>query len=107
MNIIPLINEITNSFNETFKVSLTPFNLESRIKDVGDLFTLKLEDERILTIIENKEEYPDILLEMLGRNIDMLDYMLEYPKKKGNVYVTKLENIKKDSYPLLLQYDTR
>ena len=74
---------------------------------IDKLYPLSLEDERILTIIENKEEYPDISLEMLGRNIDMLDYMLEYPKKKGNVYVTKLENIKKDSYPLLLQYDTR
>lgn len=42
MKIIPLINEITNSFNETFKNNLNPFNLESKIRDVGDLFTLKL-----------------------------------------------------------------
>ena len=42
MNIIPLINEITNSFNESFKVNLNPLNLESKIRDVGDLFTLKL-----------------------------------------------------------------
>lgn len=42
MKIIPLINEITNSFNETFKNNLNPFNIESKIRDVGDLFTLKL-----------------------------------------------------------------
>ena len=42
MKIIPLINEFTNSFNETFKNNLNPFNLESKIKNVGDLFTLKL-----------------------------------------------------------------
>ena len=42
MNIIPLINEITNSFNENFKVNLTPLNLESKLRDIGDLFTLKL-----------------------------------------------------------------
>lgn len=42
MKIIPLINEITNSFNETFKNNLNPLNLESKIRDVGDLFTLKL-----------------------------------------------------------------
>lgn len=42
MKIIPLINEITKSFNETFKNNLNPFNLESKIRDVGDLFTLKL-----------------------------------------------------------------
>ena len=34
MKIIPLINEITNSFNEIFKNNLNPFNLESKIRDV-------------------------------------------------------------------------
>lgn len=42
MKIIPLINEITNSFNEIFKNNLNPLNLESKIRDVGDLFTLRL-----------------------------------------------------------------
>lgn len=42
MKIIPLINEITNTFNETFKNNVNPLNLESKIKDVGDTFTLKL-----------------------------------------------------------------
>lgn len=42
MKIIPLINEITNSFNEIFKNNLNPLNLESKIRNVGDLFTLKL-----------------------------------------------------------------
>ncbi len=42
MNIIPLINEIATTFNEKFKQNLTPLNLESKIRDVGDEFTLKL-----------------------------------------------------------------
>lgn len=42
MKIISIINEITNTFNEIFKKNLTPLNLESKIRDVGDLFTLKL-----------------------------------------------------------------
>ena len=42
MKIIPLINEITNSFNETFKNNLNPLNLERKIRDIGDVFTLKL-----------------------------------------------------------------
>ena len=42
MKIIPLINEITNNFNQIFKNNLNPFNLESKIRDVGDLFTIKL-----------------------------------------------------------------
>lgn len=42
MKIIPSINEITNTFNKTFKNNLNPLNLESKIKKVGDTFTLKL-----------------------------------------------------------------
>ena len=47
--VITLINEITNSFNESFKVNLTPLNLESKIRDVGDLFTHSLNN--ILNLI--------------------------------------------------------
>lgn len=42
MKIIPLINEFTKSFNETFQKNLNPLNLESKIRDIGDTFTLKL-----------------------------------------------------------------
>lgn len=42
MKIIPLINVITNTFNEILKNNLNPLNLESKIRNVGDIFTLKL-----------------------------------------------------------------
>ena len=42
MKIIPLINDFTNTFNESFNKNLNPFNLEAKIRDVGDTFTLKL-----------------------------------------------------------------
>lgn len=74
---------------------------------IDNLYPLSLEDERILTIIEQKEEYPEILLEMLARNIDMVDYVMGYPEKKGKVYTNQLENIEKGVYPLLLQYDPK
>lgn len=53
MNIITLINEFTNTFNETFCKNLTPFNLESKIRDVGDTLTLKLY-ESFLNYIDAK-----------------------------------------------------
>lgn len=53
MEIIPLINEFTNTFNETFNKNLNPLNLESKIRDVGDTFTLKLY-ESFLNYIDNK-----------------------------------------------------
>ena len=42
MKIIPLIDEIYNKFCNVFQKSLTPLNIESNIRDVGDNFTIKL-----------------------------------------------------------------
>ena len=53
MEIISLINDITNTFNETFNNNLNPLNLESKIRDVGDKFTLKLY-EHFLNYIDDK-----------------------------------------------------
>ena len=53
MNIIPLINEITSTFNEIFKKNLTPLNLESKIINVGDEFTLKLYEVLLNNIFLN------------------------------------------------------
>lgn len=40
MKIIPLIDEIYNKFCNVFQKSLTPLNIESNIRDVGDNFTI-------------------------------------------------------------------
>jgi len=53
MNIIPIINDFTNSFNEIFKTSLSPLDLESKIRGAGDMFTLKLY-ESFLNYIDKK-----------------------------------------------------
>ena len=53
MNIIPIINDFTSNFNEIFKTSLSPLNLESKIRDAGDMFTLKLY-ESFLNYIDDK-----------------------------------------------------
>ena len=42
MNIISIINEITNTFNKTFCENLSALNLESKIRNVGDTFTSQL-----------------------------------------------------------------
>ena len=64
MTIIPLINEITNDFNEIFKNNLSSLNLESKIRNAGDLFTLWLYeyflnffDERFKKSEERKKEF--------------------------------------------------
>ena len=58
MKIIPLINEFTNTFNQTFSQNVTPLNLESKIKNVGDTFTLILY-EQFLNYIDDKFKHSD------------------------------------------------
>lgn len=53
MEIIPLIKEFTNTFNETFNQNLNPLNLESKIRDIGDIFTAKLY-EAFLNYLDDK-----------------------------------------------------
>lgn len=65
------------------------------------------ENPEMRTIFENKERYPDILLEMLSRNPDMIDYVLKYEENKGKVFAKTIGRVSQGKYPLLLQYDTR
>lgn len=64
MKIIPLINEFTKDFNESFQKNLNSLNLESKIRNIGDTFTLKLYeaflnylDDRFKNSKERKEKY--------------------------------------------------
>lgn len=64
MNIISLVKQFTNIFNEIFKTSLNPLNLESKIREAGDEFTLRLYqqflnylNERFKDSKERKEFY--------------------------------------------------
>ena len=64
-------------------------------------------DSRINKILENYDEYPEVLLEMLSRNSDMTDYVVNYLEEKGTVTTNNIGKVKKGEFPLLLQYDTR
>lgn len=68
---------------------------------------LAKKDSKIESIMENKEKYPSILLEMLAKNLDMTDYVLGYLNSKGKVFTDHLDKTAIGEYPLLLQYDTR
>ena len=71
------------------------------------LESLKQQDERINKILENQKEYPIDLLDMLSKNIGMLDFVLDFPYQKGKVENNKVEEAQKGIVPLLLQWDKR
>lgn len=105
-------NEETNQASENS--TNTNFNYDEVSSDKNNLGTveerlnnLKRQDERIETIIENSENYPEDLIDMLSRNIEMLDFVLKYPENKGNVYSNNVGEVTKGTIPLLLQWDER
>ena len=73
MNIIPLINEITNSFNESFKVNLTPLNLESKLEMLEIYLHLNYMNLFLITLINNskivKKEKKNIISKKLEERL--------------------------------------
>ncbi len=73
----------------------------------GELEQLAKKDKRIIDILQNMEAYPSEIIEMLIKNMDMVDYVLDFLNKKGHVYADTIGEVSKGEYPLLLQYDKR
>ena len=73
MNIIPLINEITNSFNESFKVNLNPLNLESKLETLEIYLHLNYMNLFLITLINNskivKKEKKNIISKKLEERL--------------------------------------
>lgn len=95
-----------NHYSETINPYVNVPNNEN-VDSIDYLESLSNKDSKIATIMKNKDRYPKVLLEMLSRNLDMTDYVLEYLDSKGQVFSDNIGKITKGKYPLLLQYDTR
>ena len=107
MNIIPLITNLENTFNETFKTNLDFFNLESKIMNIGDAFTLdlyskaiKFLDDNFMLSEERKEKY--FVKEFINRNIlTSMGYVsikfrayIDKVTKKRYVFIRDVLNLK-------------
>lgn len=64
------------------------------------------DNEKVRTILDNADQYPEDLLELLANNEETADFVLDYPQKKD---LAPEENIGDMSggIPLLLQWDER
>lgn len=95
------IDKILNNNNTINENIITNENTKDILKEMSK------SDSRINKILENYNKYPEILLDMLSRNSDMTDYVINYLDKKGTVPTDNIGKVKKGEFPLLLQYDTR
>jgi len=78
---------------------------------IGQLKSLAKSNKKINTIINNIGDYPEDLLQLLIRNQETVDFVLNYPTKKDNT--DNVEDIKLTSketnseIPLFIQWDNR
>lgn len=91
----------SSSYDEVSSLNNNTGTIKSRLEE------LSKKDSRVNEIIGNYDDYPVELLDMLSRNIEMLDFVLEYPDKSGNVYANTVGNFEENTIPLLLQWDRR
>lgn len=112
------VNRILNGFIKNEEYNIEPFTESREIDDdnnenmedsetIDVLKSMVIEDKRMKGILESYHDYPEELLAMLSRNIEMIDFVVDYPNKKGEVYADTIGDIKKGTIPLLLQYDKR
>ena len=95
------IDKILNNNNTINENIITTEDTKDILKEMAK------SDSRINKILENYDKYPEVLLEMLSRNSDMTDYVVNYLDKKSTVTADNIGKVKKGDFPLLLQYDER
>lgn len=88
-----------------------PFHSEWKHSDLdvatqNTLTELVLHDSRLQPIAEHPEQYPLELLQLLARNPETADFVLNYPTQHTNAPARTLSE-SLDTMPLLLQWDER
>ena len=74
---------------------------------LNKLAKLSESNSKIKDILDNYKAYPETLLFMLSKDLDMVDFVLDYPSKKGQVFSDDVGDIDLDTVPLFLQWDER
>ena len=85
----------------------SPADHTSETDTLSRLRAMGAQDSRIDTILQSPSDYPQALLEMLARDISLLEFALGFPEKQGNVYADSIGSAQKGQFPLLLQWDER
>lgn len=115
-NFYPKINNYILNLNmgeeisdksDSSNINIENINLDDSLSTLDKLKELSKYENKINDIIDNYDKYPELLLEMLARDLDMLDFVIDYPQKFGNIYSDNVGNIKRGEIPLLIQWDER
>lgn len=102
----------TNRTSQSYQTEIASAAAEIGVSPEPDyLFTLEemaSDNPKITQILDNQSQYPQELLEMLSKNNEMVDFVLDYPEKSGLEPARTIgDTIEKGTIPLLLQWDER
>lgn len=64
-------------------------------------------DNTVHEILNNPHQYPTSLLELLSKNEETLQFVLDYPEHKNDTPADHIGTVTKGEIPLLLQWDER
>ena len=71
------------------------------------LEVMALVNPKVREVLENREAYPEQLIELLQNNEETVDFVLDYPEKKDTAPADTVGDITQGEIPLLLQWDER
>lgn len=102
----------TSQTSQSYQAEVAPDAAEIDVSPEPDyLFTLEemaSDNPKITQILDNQSQYPQELLEMLSKNNEVVDFVLDYPEKSGLKPARTIgDTIEKGTIPLLLQWDER
>ncbi len=74
---------------------------------LAELKSMESKEPKLSTVLQNPDRYPEPLLKALTRNPELLNFTLDYPKKKGSASdrIDLSGKYKPGSIPLLMQWD--
>lgn len=82
--------------------------ISSSIPYIEELMQLEKQDSRIQEVIDHADEYPERVLKMLSKNIETLDFVLDYQEKKDLPCADTIGQAPAEGeIPLLIQWDER
>ncbi|MCI7813045.1 MAG: papain-like cysteine protease family protein [Lachnospiraceae bacterium] len=86
----------------------TEAETEPENEDIAALIDMAKTNPKVQEVLDNRDLYPDDVLHMLAFNEETLDFVLDYPQKKGTpCEVTNIDSFEYGTIPNLYQWDQR
>lgn len=101
-------NTSANKAKKKIEFTPIPSDTASLPSDVvTNLNNMAASDKRVAEIVNHYDQYPADLLELLSKNTEATDFVLNYPSEKDKPCADTIGDVTKGVIPHLLQWDTR